>query len=80
MKIVKYEQRFTKHDAAFKFKMIWNAPEDRKSEEVVQTTVVQSPAPVQPVIQPTTTVVINNTGFQQAPNQFQPQQQVSYQT
>ena len=33
--------------------------------------------PVQPVIQPTTTVVINNTGFQQAPNQFQPQQQVS---
>ena len=68
-----------KHNAAFKFK-IWNAPEDRKSEEVVQTTVVQSPAPVQPVIQPTTTVVINNNGFQQAPNQFQPQQQVSYQT
>ena len=39
---------------------------------------VTAPAPVQPVMQPTTTVVINN-GFQQAPNQFQPQQQVSYQ-
>ena len=38
---------------------------------------VTAPAPVQPVMQPTTTVVINN-GFQQAPNQFQPQQ-VSYQ-
>jgi len=51
---------------------------ERKSEDVPTTgTAVTAPAPVQPVMQPTTTVVINN-GFQQAPNQFQPQQ-VSYQ-
>ena len=52
-----------------------------KSEDVSSTgSVVTSPEPVQPVVQPSTTVIINNnnnSGFQQP--QFQPQQQVKYQ-
>ena len=55
-----------------------NAPEAKTDEEEdAQTAVVAAPAPVQPVMQPATNVVINNTGFQPAPTQYQPQQQVN---
>ena len=60
--------------------MIWNALEAKESEVVptdesedVPTDGTVATAPVQPGMQPTTNIVINNnTGFQQ------PQQQVSY--
>jgi hypothetical protein len=44
--------------------------------EKAETAAVTAPAQVQPVMQPATNIVINNTGFQPAPTQqFQPQQQ-----
>ena len=55
-----------------------NALEANKDEEEhAQTAVVTAQAPVQAVMQPATNVVINNTGFQSAPTQYQPQQQVN---
>ena len=51
-------------------------PEAKDEEKHAQTAVVQ-PAPVQPVMQPATNIVINNNGFQPAPTQYQPQQQVN---
>ena len=55
--------------------MIWNALEDNEIEDVPtdRTADLIIEVPKEPVMQPTTNIVINNnTGFQQ------PQQQVSY--
>ena len=54
-----------------------NALQAKDEEQHAQTAVVAAPAPVQPVMQPATNIVINNNGFQPAPTQYQPQQQVN---
>ena len=54
-----------------------NAFKAKEDEAAHAQTVFQDPAPAQPAMQPATTIVINNTGFQPAPTQFQPQEQVN---